>query len=114
MSKGTIYTVPQLAEALSITRRCVYMYLDNNTLKAEKVAFGKYKVQPEQIRKIIADREREKSKKCKECEFKEYYQGFGTGCGYILKTGEPRGCPVIGCKKFKRRVKSEKLFSKLS
>ena|GEM_PF-2874030 len=106
MSKGTIYTVPQLAEALKVTRRCVYLYINDNTLKAEKVSCGKYKVQPEQIKKILYDREREKSKKCKECEYKEYFQGFGTGCGYILKTGEKRGCPVVGCKKFKRRVEN--------
>ena len=105
MSKGTVYTVFELSQALKVTKRSVYSYLNNETLKAEKVACGKYKVQPEQIRKILADREREKSKKCKECEFKEWFQGFGIGCGYILKTGEPRGCPVIGCKKFKRSVK---------
>ena len=108
----TIYTIDEIAQKLKVSKGCVHYHMRDRTLKIEKVGHKKYTISDEQVQrflnrnqKAIQERQYKKDKKCKECIYKENFQGFGTGCGYILKTGEKRGCPVIGCKKFKRSVK---------
>lgn len=110
MNEPKIYTVSELAEIMNVSTTIIYSYIKTSKLKVKKLDGGKYEIFPERIEKILSQREqtkknkeREKKKKCKECFYQEYYGGVGIGCGYILTTGEPRGCPAVGCTKFKRR-----------
>ncbi len=112
MNEPKIYTVSELAEMMNISITTTYSYIKTSKLKVKNLGGGKYEVFPERIEKILSQREkaknhkeREKKKKCKECFYSECFGGEGIGCGYILRTGEPRGCPAIGCTKFKRRAK---------
>lgn len=112
MREPKIYTASELAEIMNVSTTIIYSYIKTSKLKVKKLDGGKYEILPERIEKILSQREqaknnkeREKKKKCKECFYQEYYDGVGIGCGYILRTGEPRGCPAIGCIKFKRRAK---------
>ena len=112
MREPKIYKVTELAKEWNVSITTIYSYMRSGKLKVKKLDGGKYEILPERIEKILSQREkaknhkeREKKKKCKECFYSECFGGEGIGCGYILRTGEPRGCPAIGCTKFKRRAK---------
>lgn len=102
MSRGTIYSLKELAEDLSVTTATVTYHIKKGNLKADKVSHGKYKVQPEDIRRYLTKKNEEKKKKCSECYYHNYFKGVGWGCGYNSMENKLRGCSPVDCKRFRR------------